>query len=75
MFHTHKWVVTGQTYTPPSEYPFGDINGTGGTLRIILEEIAACRNGETHIYLRCTTCGDISSRTVPGDATSKTEIK
>lgn len=66
LFHTHQWEVTGSDFTPPSEYPFGDCEGTGGTLDKILGEIRRARTGETHIYLKCATCGDIESKVVLG---------
>lgn len=53
-------------YTQPSEYPFGSVEGTGGTLDKMLAEIRRARTGETHIYLRCSECGDVASRSMLG---------
>lgn len=66
LFHAHAWEVTGSDYMKPAE-SFSKISLEGsGTALPLLDYANACRRGETHIYLKCATCGDIDSRTVPG---------
>lgn len=66
LFHTHTWEVTGSSYTPPSESLKVDHVEGHEAVSEVLRQMDVARTGETHIYLKCVTCGDIDSRTVPG---------
>lgn len=61
--HQCKWAVTGTTYTPPQHSMIESVKGAQPEF---WEHEAACRRGEPHIYMRCSECGDIKSKTVPG---------
>lgn len=66
LFHSHTWEVTGSSFTAPSDSLKIDRIEGNGAVSEALRQMNAERTGETHIYLKCATCGDIDSRTVPG---------
>lgn len=73
MFHSHDWRITGQSFTPPHDtvtLTGVHIEGPGAGRRF-QEMLDAARTGQTHIYLRCSKCGDVASRTVPGKFTEE----
>ena len=63
--HTCTWAVTGTDYTAPKPHSAMEAKGAE-SLRMMYENMDKCRRGETHIYMRCSVCGDIKSKTVPG---------
>lgn len=63
--HNCRWGVTGSTYTPPTSCTKQEAKGLEA-LKLMHENMDKCRRGETHIYMRCSECGDIKSKTVPG---------
>jgi hypothetical protein len=65
MFHRHHWQEVARRFVPPSDrltnFKTYDDDGLGAMYDII--------NGYTVIELRCSECGDVTSRKLHGDAT------
>jgi hypothetical protein len=66
LFHRHRWEEVARRFTPPAERGFEVDRITSGMLDRL---VSLDTQGETVIELRCEECGDVTYRTLPGDAT------
>lgn len=67
LFHRHQWTEVARRFVPPIDGEaevegYGVASGAKG----LMYDIA---NGYTVIELRCSECGDVTSRHIQGDAT------
>lgn len=75
LFHRHKWTITGSSYTAPIDsFKIGSVEGRDA-VNEMQRQMNVARTGETHIYLRCSECGDVTSRSVPGRHPIVTDVQ
>jgi len=61
IFHKHLWIETGRVKIPALEFQKIDTTGVQCTRDVL----SACMD-RTAVHLRCSYCGDVSSRTLSG---------
>lgn len=61
LFHAHRWAEVKRYFVAPVGLTEAD--------RITVAMLREMTQGVTVVELRCTGCGEIESRRLPGDAT------
>lgn len=65
--HECKWVIVDRHYSPPvQKVDLGEFQGNGALALLVLDQIRRLTEGVTHVYLRCSACGDLREKDMFG---------
>jgi hypothetical protein len=69
----HLWIEIGRAHVPPRDVTSGGGSFTPEEWRELHAQMERISSGSTVVELRCSACGDVSSRVMLGDHTMKSK--